>query len=89
MGHSLHTTQMKSPKELGCPNEQWLGAWCVLAHLSLAREHGEALPVAGKQTPVNPHSPALNTSQLSRKLLLAAKSSPVGWNYFSAIGGAI
>ena len=35
---------MKSPKELGCPNEQWLGVWCVLAHLSLAREHGGSAP---------------------------------------------
>ena len=41
-------------KELGCPNEQRLGAWCVLTHLSLAREHGEAPPVAGKPTPVKP-----------------------------------
>ena len=33
----------------------------------LSREQGEALPVAGKQTPANPYSPALNTSQMAAK----------------------
>ena len=54
--------------------------WCVFAHLSFSREQEQALAVADKHAPVNPYSPALNTSQLysSRRLILAAESSLVG-----------
>ena len=60
--------------------------WCVFAHLSFSREQGEALPVAGKQTPVNPYCPA---SIRHNWLFLAAESNLVGWNAFSVAGGAI
>ena len=66
MGHYLDTMHMKL-----------LRSWALQTNSSLVvrirspvlgERAGEALAVADKQTPANPNSPALNTSQLVAKI---------------------